>query len=458
MGGWQDKLYAVVAAANPLGGPVPSRAPSGEPLADPSCRVPDRAVSGDRLLVILSDIEMGPGGVVDDFPHSDVLADRLLSYNEGAYADRAVELIFNGDTFDLLKTPYNGTFPRHITSQIALAKMQPICAAHPRFFAAIEQFLDHRRAERRVHFVIGNHDAELAFPELQALVQTQCGGDPRIGFPGLSLDIGKVHIEHGSQQDRMFQVNKDALFIDYGGQPILNISWGAAALLSAVIPLREVLYFHDRVKPREVLFKLIPEIRELLVERFWSYWLRGFWKGYFDRSDRSQELTWALLKEVVWRFSFKNPNVQTSDELVRRMIASDDFLLYVVGHQHQSTWTSYGDRKVLQAGCLRNEYMLLNDGQLRAIPKCYVEVELRDELPVTSQFVEFASPPPPVGYVPASIFDAVPAVRALLASAGDRAQTGAARLDQERREADKTKPAGAQDNSKAPESAPAKGC
>jgi hypothetical protein len=374
------------------------------------------ANSADRLLVILSDIEMGRGGPTDDFPHSDVLADLLLSYDEGPSRDLPIELIFNGDTFDLLKTPYKGAFPRHITREVAEGKMESICAAHPRFFDAIARLLASRRAERKVHFIVGNHDAELAFPELQAMVRERCGGDDRITFPGLALDIGRVHVEHSSQFDPMFRVDPKALFVDYEGERILNISWGAAALLDTVIPLTELLCFHDRLKPKELLFKLIPEIRDLLTARFWSYWGRDFWKGYFRGPDPTQQLTWTMLKEVVWRFASKNPDVMPIDELTARLSTSDEFLLYVLGHKHQSTWTSYGDRKVLQAGCMRNEYMLLPDGAVRSIAKCYVEAYLRDGVPIVSDFVEVESPPAPAGYVPASIYDAVPAVRALLAS------------------------------------------
>ncbi len=373
------------------------------------------ARSADRLLVVLSDIEMGAGGPSDDFPHSDVLADLLLSYNEGATRELPIDVVFNGDTFDLLKTPYQGGFPRHVTRDVALGKMRAVADAHPRFFDAVRRLLEHRPAERHVHFILGNHDAELAFPDLQAFVWERCGSDPRISFPGLALEIGKVHIEHGSQQDPMFQVDPKALFVEYEGQTILNLSWGAAALLDTVIPLRDLLAFHDRVKPRDVLFKLVPEIRELLTERFQAYWLRDFWKGYFKGSDPTQQLTWTMLKEVVWRFASKAPDVTPTDVLTRRMASSDDFWLYIVGHKHQSEWSSFGDRKLLQSGCLRNEYMLVENGALRPIVKSYVEAYLRGGLPILSQFVELESPPTPAGYVPASVLDVAPAVRALIA-------------------------------------------
>lgn len=390
--------------------------------------------NADRLLVILSDIEMGAGGPFDDFPHSDFLADLILSYNEGPLADLPVDVVFNGDTFDLLKTPFGGTFPRLVTRSIALEKLRPIADAHPLFFGAVRAFLEHRGAARGVHFITGNHDAELAFPAVQEMVRERCGGDPRITFPGLSLDVGRVHIEHGSQQDPLFRMNPDELFVDVDGEPVLNMSWGGAALLDTVMPLKHVLYFHDRLKPKSLLFELMPEIRDLLVERFWTYWLRDFWRGYFAGGDPTRKITWGMLKEIAWRFGSKSPDVMTGDELARRMAGSDDFRLFVVGHKHQARWTSHGDRKILQAGCLRNEYMLLPGGALRPMPKCYVEAYLRDGNPIVSGLVELEGPPAPEGYVPASIFDVLPAVRALTSSGVERERALAAQREQEERE------------------------
>jgi UDP-2,3-diacylglucosamine pyrophosphatase LpxH len=385
-------------------------------VTDPSqARRSPRAIpAADRLLVILSDIEMGTGGPTDDFPHTDYLAGVIAGYNQGPFAELAVDLVFNGDTFDLLKTPFESAFPRHITAPMAVAKLEQIAAVHGDFFASIREFLTGASAGRRVHFVVGNHDAELVFPEVQELIRRLCGDDPRILFPGFRLQIDRVLIEHGSQLDPMFRVDEAEPFFDFEGARILKISWGAAALLDTLIPLKALLGFHDRLKPRELVLELIPEIRELLMDRFWSYWLHDFWKGYFHSSDPTRQITWEMLKEVIWRASSKNTDVLIEGDLLQRMSRSDDILLYVIGHMHEAQWTSHGDRKILQSGCLRNEYMISPRGEsLWPMPKSYIEAWTRNGRPVISALVELEGPPAPEGYVPASIFDVVPEVLAL---------------------------------------------
>ncbi len=370
----------------------------------------------DNLLVVMSDIEMGAGGTQDDFPHSDFLAELFLSYNQPPFSELPVDLVFNGDTFDFLKTACDGTYPRHITADMALGKAETIARAHPRFFEGVSEFLSHRQAPRHVHFVVGNHDAELLFPEVQRYLRGLTRQGRAVHFPGFELDFGAVHIEHGSQLDPMFAMNPDELFVPFDDTEVLNISWGASALLDTVMAVQPLFCFHDRLKPRERVFELLPEMKEYLVGTFWQYWTRDYWRGFFDTQDPTRRLTWSMLKEIIWRFGSNHTDVTMGQALLKRIEEEDRYRLYIVGHEHQPLMRSFGDRRVLQAGCLRNEYMLVDDGQsVRPINKCYVEAYLRQGVPIASGFVEVEPPSPPPGYVPDSIFDIVPTVRTLLA-------------------------------------------
>ena len=80
----------------------------------------------DEVLVAISDIELGAGGPLDDFPQSAWLGEVILGYCEGAFADVPVTLVLNGDTFDFLKTSVDGAWPTHIDSALAMAKLQRV--------------------------------------------------------------------------------------------------------------------------------------------------------------------------------------------------------------------------------------------------------------------------------------------------------------------------------------------
>lgn len=391
--------------------------------------------NAERLLVVMSDIEMGAGGLADDFPHSDFLGDVIAGYADGPYAELPVDLVFNGDTFDLLKTGYLGGHPRHITRDVAIGKLTRICAVHPRFFEALRFFLGHRNADRRVVFVIGNHDAELFFPDVQELIQSLCGERERILFPGLAHRVGGVWIEHGSQYDPLFRVDPARPFVEYQGQEVLNISWGAAALLDTVMELQPLLHFHERLKPKELVFELMPEIRELLVNIFWSYWTRDYWQGYFKSRDPTKKLSWRMVREAASRLISKDPEVAVEPVLQTRLKQEDDVALYLLGHMHQIAAWSYGDRKLMQTGCLRNEYMVADAGKtVRPIAKSYAEVFMRSDWPIVSNFVELEPPPPPKGYVPDSIFSVLPKLQKLLAEEPRTEKEQAAQLAKEARD------------------------
>ena len=251
----------------------------------------------DRLLVVLSDIEMGAGGPTDDFPHSEWLGDLLRSYQSAPYAGLQVDFVFNGDTFDLLKTSYNEEFPHHIDAKVALGKMERIIAAHQPFFTALREVLAAPGLARRAWFVVGNHDLEVLFPEVQARISRELGQSERVHFPGFSMRIGDVLIEHGQQTDDLFRTDATRPFVDYQGRAILNLSWAAVSLLEVAMPMHPVFYHLDRLKPREMVFKLMPEVRDLLVDAYWQYWVQRGW-SWVTGDDPLKQVHWNVVKEV----------------------------------------------------------------------------------------------------------------------------------------------------------------
>jgi hypothetical protein len=377
--------------------------------------IPDRA---DRLVVVLSDIEMGAGGLVDDFPHSGWLGALMESYGEPPYDELPVDLVFNGDTFDLLKTSVDGQYPRHVTEAVALAKLRRVLDAHPGFLDGLRTFLRGGRAPRRAHFIVGNHDAELVFPAVQRALSERVGV-PGVWFPGFAVDIGDLRVEHGSQGDPMFQVDEHQPFVTWRGETLLDLPWGAVALLDTIIPLQERLYALDRVKPRPRVFELLPEVRELLSNLFWRYfsrdWLPDLWSG----SDPMRKVSWAMAKEVLYRSTTFDPDTSASTHYQRLVSDEDRYRVVVIGHLHSPSWWSWADRKVLQAGCLRDEYVIDRDGTvLGLLPKVYVEVFLANGRAVRSHLVEIDGPPAIPGHAPRSLTELRDIVLELLRAEG----------------------------------------
>lgn len=373
----------------------------------------------DRLVVSFSDIEIGAGGLLDDFPHTEWLGRLMLAYNAPPFDDLAVDIVFNGDTLDLLKTSVEGVYPVVVDARTAVAKLERVLTAHPDFPASCRAFLAHAKAPRRIHFIVGNHDYELVFPEVQDRLREAIDHDA-VTFPGFELDFGDLHIEHGSQDDTMFAVDPEHPLIQHEGRAVLRQPWGAQAVIEVALPMHHLMYDLDRLKPRGRAMELLPDVRDLIVGEFWNYytgdWLRGLVGGL-----PTQPVTWQMLREVAWRFRTSDPNVVTGRSY-RKLVTDGPYRCVVSGHLHDAQWWSWADRKVLQTGCFRDEFTIDGTGTVVArIPKTYAEIYLRDNRVVRSHLVEVDGPVPPSGQAPASVFDILPRLRSLI-EAGQAAQ------------------------------------
>lgn len=342
-----------------------------------------------RKAIILSDIEMGAGDKFDDFRHTSFLSDFIGRYNQPNYADTELDLVFNGDTFDFLKVDIGGTFPHLIDEYIALTKLSRVSHAHADFFTTIERFLGYGNQPRRVHFIVGNHDMELLFPRIQGRIIDLCGGSGQIFFPGFQLTIRDLYIEHGNQRDTLFAVDPNTVFIEHESRNVLRLPWATVTLLNAILPCREDLYMLDRIKPRSVLFQLIPELKEYLMAKLWRYWT----KDYLRSSDPLKKVSWAMVKETLKRsfYAFR-PDVEIDQSLdaVRRQ--NPHLRTFVFGHLHEASSRSIGNRKIVLSGCFRDEFMITeHDMAYHPIPKSYIEVDFIDNMVSTVHLMEVAN-------------------------------------------------------------------
>lgn len=393
-------------------------------------------VATEQLVVVLSDVEMGSGVVpLDDFPQSAWLGELVADYGRGPHAALDVHVVFAGDTFDFLKTPFEGKHPRHVTLDVAMAKVLGVAAAHSRFFAGLRRFLDSGPGARQVSFLVGNHDFELLFPEVQGALRGMIGHHDQVLFPGMRLRLGDLHVEHGQQSDTVFAVDEAHPFLEHEGERILNLPWGAVALLDVAIPMHGLLHHLDRLKPRDRVLAEVPELREVAVDRYWSYWTRDYLRGWLRGGDPIRRLSWTMFRDVVSRFGSRDLDLRLDDAYERLIREPDGPRVCVIGHLHAPGWSTYGDRKLLRTGAIRNEYMLEADGSQTLIPKVYAEIFQRGGRSVRSHLVEVEAPPPPAGYVPADPLAVRGALRALLGNADDRADAEAARARQEQNEA-----------------------
>ena len=387
----------------------------------------------DRIIVVMSDIEIGAGGVTDDYPQSEALGQLIQKYNAAPYADIPLDLVFNGDTFDLLKVAVDGDYPRHVTAKVALAKLARVQAAHPPFFDALKVFLQHQAARRSVHFTVGNHDPEVLFVSVQDAIRERLDCADRVHFPGFGLAIGDVWIEHGAQADPLFAMDERRVFVNHHGQRLLNLPWGSVGIIDVALPMHAELHHLDRLKPREHVLNLMPEFKQLVVGSYWRYWTRDYWRQF--AGDPTRHVSWTMVKEIAYRFASKDADVRIAEHY-RRLVAADPrFRVRIVGHEHEAGWWSYGNRKLLRTGAFRNEFMIRDhDDKIEHISPVYAEVLMRHVRAFRSELVEVDPFAPPPEYTPDSMYELLPYVREYLSDLEELANMDAEQAAQAARE------------------------
>lgn len=155
----------------------------------------------DMRTLVLSDIHLGNGAGYDIFAGEDVLPGLL----EDAAASRA-RVIFNGDSCDFLMNED----PLELQVDRAVAQATAI-ASHPPTAAVLRGLGRVLAAGGEVEIRLGNHDAELALPEVQAVFRAHLGQPAEVAgrlrfthndAPGI-LEVGgaRILLAHGEHND-----------------------------------------------------------------------------------------------------------------------------------------------------------------------------------------------------------------------------------------------------------------
>ena len=212
------------------------------------------------LRIVVSDLHLGTGvergkrNAYEDFYEDDRFTELLEHYDRLAGDQSEVELILNGDIFDLLKVKWQGRWPTEITEEIATEKLRLCLEGHPRFVLALRSFL--ARPNRRAVYLPGNHDMELLFEGPQALFRRYVApGDraQRVKFITNSdtyyLPEG-IQIRHGHQLERIHRIQYAKPFRQRrDGTQVLDIPYGSLWILEIMNPLKEARASIDRILP-----------------------------------------------------------------------------------------------------------------------------------------------------------------------------------------------------------------
>ena len=223
-----------------------------------------------KFKIVVSDLHLSAGRIAEGNPLEDFASDRefaALVDEIIAESDREgaeVELILNGDAFEMLQVPHVADFDPvaeyppeqyHSSSEEDSAlKMALIIDGHRPFFEALGRFLRVGPPRRSVTFIKGNHDLNLHWDAVQAAIRAALGAisgrQALLTFEERCISREGIYVEHGNQYaegvDRVEDMEEPH---DHDDPLQLALPLGSWFVMDVFNKLEREKYWIDGVKP-----------------------------------------------------------------------------------------------------------------------------------------------------------------------------------------------------------------
>jgi UDP-2,3-diacylglucosamine pyrophosphatase LpxH len=172
-----------------------------------------------KFKIVVSDLHLSAGreqegNLLEDFSSDQEFAALLDEIAAESDRDGAeVELIFNGDVFEMLQVPHVDHFDPSMaypseqyhssSEEDSIRKVNIIIAGHQAFFAALGRFLRMGPPRRYASFVKGNHDLNLYWQGVQDRIRQEVaatgGRESLLTFEERCISREGIYVEHGNQ-------------------------------------------------------------------------------------------------------------------------------------------------------------------------------------------------------------------------------------------------------------------
>lgn len=265
-------------------------------------------------------------------------------YSSGVYEPYDVELIINGDFFNLLMIDYSEIDPDVMTELIILRRMKRILQGHRAVMNALGYFQS--LPGKSVTFVMGNHDPGLLFPSVQELIRSSLSEATRFYLESYEFD--GVYVEHGNQYEVANAFDRKRLFLTEDlAEPVLNQPWGTLFLVHVINQIKRRKPHFDKVLPFSDYIKwlLIYEFR-FGLRVIWDI-VRFFFKSSFRNDPRRKNSLKRTLDILMDTPVFPDLTEAAEEILMTR----DDIHTVIFGHNHRPMFKQFTpDKEYINTG------------------------------------------------------------------------------------------------------------
>ncbi|WP_412462757.1 metallophosphoesterase [Halobacteriovorax sp. RT-2-6] len=313
-----------------------------------------RKNNSKKTIIVISDVHLGAGEYVDgvrnyleDFHYDEELVDFLEYFSKEEYSNKEVELIINGDFFDLLAVPYIKVYDDEFWSEeSSLKKLKMILEAHKEVMQALNDFL--KTKNKKITFIIGNHDAELVFKSLQELVLSYFDENIRSKFEIRHLNdeyrpADRVVLKHGHEYEIAHTFDEEHCIIeDESGKRYFNPPWGSYYVTRVINKFKEERDHVNAVRPinkfliNGLIYDTFFTLRFMLANVIYFIMVRSIY--LFKISDNFGDWLKLFFKELAL---FQDYESLTFDYLQQ----AEDTDVLIVGHTHEPICRTYSNGK-----------------------------------------------------------------------------------------------------------------
>ncbi|MCK5074167.1 MAG: metallophosphoesterase [Bacteriovoracaceae bacterium] len=297
------------------------------------------------LILVVSDFHIGRGryfkngqlNIMEDFCEDERFHEFLNYYSSGKFYLKHIHLVLNGDILNLLHVDIDGIFTHIIDEEITIKAVRSVIAGHKNFFDALTMFLS--RPNKKISYIIGNHDAAMAFEGAQRVFRQEVGGAIDFLF---SLTVDGVHIEHGQRFEAANSVPTKNYFISGpNGKKILNLPWASLFGILVIPKLKKERPYLDKIRPMAAYVKWcffhdFPFFYKMVKKILW--YVVKTKSSYYTRTNRNFKTTVKLLKQITLYPRY--------GRFAKRILSKrKDVHTVIMGHTHIAEWRKYPEGK-----------------------------------------------------------------------------------------------------------------
>lgn len=306
----------------------------------------------EKIILVISDLHLGAGhifkgkrNILEDFHYDSELIEFFNFYCSDEFHSKNIELVINGDFLDFLAVPYVKFFDDEFWSEeAAKEKLKIMLEAHKEVMQALNNFASQKN--KKVVFIIGNHDAEMVFPSLQEIfincfdenvrekVQILADGADYFPHPEVNIRHGhEYYIAHNFEPANVIAESET-------GRKYFIPPWGSYYVTRVINKFKEEREHINAVRPirkfliNGLIYDTLFTMRFILANVFYFIMVRFI---FLFKSNQDFRSLYDVIPEELDLFS--DPESMAEDFFE----ANKKTRVLIIGHTHEPIFRSYAN-------------------------------------------------------------------------------------------------------------------